>query len=60
MLSEQVHPSTGAQLSASPLTWSHTEYVITLLDYEEKLNELGIGQSKKNMTRTRKPTNKKS
>lgn len=42
MLSEQLHPETGAQLSATPLTWSHSEYVVTIVDYLEKLEDLGI------------------
>jgi oligosaccharide amylase len=41
-LSEQLHPHTGQQLSASPLTWSHSEYVFTILSYLEKLEEFGI------------------
>jgi GH15 family glucan-1,4-alpha-glucosidase len=42
MLSEQLHPDSGAQLSVTPLTWSHAEFVITVLDYLDKLQELGI------------------
>ena len=42
VLSEQVHPYTGAQLSVAPLTWSHAEYVYTVINYLEKLEELGI------------------
>lgn len=42
VLSEQVHPVTGAQLSASPLTWSHAGYVTAVLKYLDKLEELGI------------------
>jgi len=42
MLSEQLHPKTGAQLSAAPLTWSHSEFVITVIEYLEKLEALGI------------------
>ncbi|MDI6870593.1 MAG: glycoside hydrolase family 15 protein [Bacillota bacterium] len=33
ILPEQVHPKTGAPLSVSPLTWSHSEYVNAVLDY---------------------------
>lgn len=33
MLPEQVHPVTGAPLSVSPLTWSHAEFVRTVLDF---------------------------
>ncbi len=32
VLAEQVNPTTGQLLSVSPLTWSHAEYVATLLD----------------------------
>lgn len=41
-LSEQLHPHTGAQLSASPLSWSHAEFVITVIEYLEKLEEMGL------------------
>ena len=41
VLSEQIHPLTGAPLSTAPLVWSHAEYVITVLDYLEKTAELG-------------------
>lgn len=41
VLSEQVHPMTGAPLSTAPLVWSHAEYVITVLDYLEKKEKLG-------------------
>ncbi len=42
ILSEQLHPYTGEQLSATPLTWSHSEYVITIIKYLDRLEELGI------------------
>ncbi len=42
ILPEQVDPVTGASRSASPLAWSHAEYVTTVLMYMEKLEELGI------------------
>ncbi len=42
ILSEQLHPYTGSQISAAPLVWSHAEYVTTIIDYLEKLEELGI------------------
>jgi len=42
ILSEQIHPYTGEQLSVSPLTWSHAEYVLTVVAYLERLEELGI------------------
>lgn len=40
ILAEQFDPYTGEQLSVAPLTWSHAEYVHTILDYLEKLAEL--------------------
>ncbi len=42
VLSEQINPYTGEPLSATPLVWSHSEYVITIIKYLEKLEELGI------------------
>lgn len=42
MLSEQLDPYTAVPVSASPLTWSHAEYVISVINYLEKLEELGI------------------
>ena len=33
LLSEQLHPHTGAPLSVSPLTWSHAEFIVTVDDY---------------------------
>lgn len=43
-LPEQINPYTGEQLSATPLTWSHAEYVATVILYLEKLEELGVAQ----------------
>lgn len=42
VLSEQLHPYSGVQVAAAPLSWSHAEYVTTVIDYLEKLEELGI------------------
>jgi GH15 family glucan-1,4-alpha-glucosidase len=42
ILSEQLHPFTGEQISAAPLTWSHAEFVNTLIKYLDRLEELGI------------------
>lgn len=36
MLSEQVDPAGGASVAPAPLTWSHAEWVSTLLDYAGK------------------------
>jgi GH15 family glucan-1,4-alpha-glucosidase len=41
-LAEQLHPSTGFSLNATPLTWSHAGYVMALLKYLDRLEELGI------------------
>lgn len=42
VMSEQIDPYTGEQISAAPLTWSHAEYVLTVIRYLDKLEELGI------------------
>ena len=42
VLSEQLNPYNGEQVSAAPLIWSHAEYVITIIQYLEKLEELDI------------------
>jgi GH15 family glucan-1,4-alpha-glucosidase len=42
ILAEQLHPQTGAQIGASPLTWSHAAYVNAVLKYFDRLQELGI------------------
>lgn len=42
VLSEQLHPETGFQLSVAPLVWSHAEFVITVTKYLKKLEELGL------------------
>jgi GH15 family glucan-1,4-alpha-glucosidase len=45
VLAEQVHPVKGSPLSVSPLTWSHSAFVWTVLQYVEKFNafqKLGI------------------
>lgn len=42
VLPEQLHPHTGKPLSATPLTWSHAEFVLTVISYLDKLEEFGI------------------
>ncbi len=42
ILSEQIDPVHGLQLSASPLAWSHAQFVRCVVLYMEKLEELGI------------------
>lgn len=39
-LSEQMQPHTREHLSASPLVWSHAEFVLTVKAYVEKVDEL--------------------
>jgi GH15 family glucan-1,4-alpha-glucosidase len=40
VLAEQVHPVNSSPLSVSPLTWSHSAFVWTVLQYTEKFNAL--------------------
>ena len=40
-LSEQMQPHTREHLSASPLVWSHAEFVLTVKAYVEKVGVLG-------------------
>ncbi|MBL8014787.1 MAG: glycoside hydrolase family 15 protein [Candidatus Doudnabacteria bacterium] len=40
LLPEQLHPQTGAHLSATPLTWSHAEYIKTVNDFIQKEKSL--------------------
>lgn len=42
ILPEQINAHNSKPLSAAPLIWSHAEYVITIVKYLEKLEELGI------------------
>jgi GH15 family glucan-1,4-alpha-glucosidase len=42
VLSEQLHPFSGEQLSATPLTWSHAEYVRTIMLYHDALLRIGV------------------
>ncbi len=46
VLSEQLNPFTGAKVSATPLTWSHAEFVVTVLEYVAKQKELGLCEVK--------------
>jgi len=36
ILSEQIDPMTGEQISVAPLIWSHAEFLNTIMDYLEK------------------------
>lgn len=42
VLSEQLNPFTGAKVSATPLTWSHAEFVVTVMEYLQKMEEIGV------------------
>lgn len=42
ILSEQLDPFSGEQLSVAPLIWSHAQFVSTVILYLEKLEELGV------------------
>jgi GH15 family glucan-1,4-alpha-glucosidase len=40
ILPEQIHPLTGAPLSVAPLTWSHSTFIDTVLQFEKKFKKL--------------------
>lgn len=40
MLPEQLNSSTGEPLSAMPLTWSHAEFVRTIIEFDRKIKSL--------------------
>jgi len=40
VLAEQVHPVNSSPLSVSPLTWSHSSFVWSVLQYDDKFNLL--------------------
>jgi GH15 family glucan-1,4-alpha-glucosidase len=42
ILPEQLDPHTREHISASPLAWSHAEYVRTVILYLRRLVDLGI------------------
>lgn len=42
VLSEQLDPYSREQISAAPLTWSHSEFVVTVIQYLNKVQELGL------------------
>lgn len=37
MLSEQINPYNGESISATPLAWSHSEFVRTVIEYNKKM-----------------------
>jgi len=43
VFAEQVHPVNSSPLSVSPLTWSHSAFVWTVLQYTDKFRE-GVGR----------------
>jgi glucoamylase len=43
VLAEQVHPLTGAPLSVSPLTWSHSAFVWAVLAYADRYKAFELG-----------------
>ena len=42
ILPEQLNPYTGEPISATPLVWSHSEFVTAVMTYMEKLEQLGV------------------
>jgi GH15 family glucan-1,4-alpha-glucosidase len=42
VLSEQIHPYNNQPLSVSPLTWSHSTFVLTVIEYLNKLHEMKV------------------
>lgn len=40
ILAEQVNPFTNDPISVSPLTWSHATYILTVIEYIEKYEQL--------------------
>lgn len=41
ILAEQINPETGEPVSVSPLTWSHSTFVATVMNYLRKRSEIG-------------------
>jgi len=41
ILAEQLDPYSGIPLSVAPLTWSHAEFVLTVMRYRKKVNFFG-------------------
>ena len=42
VLAEQFHPRTGEPISVSPLTWSHSTFVIACMEYVRKYHQLRV------------------
>jgi oligosaccharide amylase len=45
ILPEQLDPYTREPMSAAPLTWSHAEYIRTVILYLRKVSDLGISRT---------------
>lgn len=45
VLAEQIDPYKNLPLSVSPLTWSHSTFVLTVIEYLNKLNEIKLCDS---------------
>ncbi|HEY0429622.1 MAG TPA: glycoside hydrolase family 15 protein [Pyrinomonadaceae bacterium] len=43
VLAEQVNPLTGEHVSVSPLTWSHSTFVATVVNYLQKMQKFEAG-----------------
>jgi GH15 family glucan-1,4-alpha-glucosidase len=42
VLPEQINPYNNEPLSVSPLTWSHSTFVLTVVEYLHKMNEINL------------------
>jgi len=42
VLAEQINPYNNEPLSVAPLTWSHSTFVLTVIEYLNKLNKLKV------------------
>jgi len=42
ILPEQIHPYSNEPLSVSPLTWSHSTFVLAVIEYLNKMNDVKI------------------
>jgi glucoamylase len=45
LMAEQIHPFTDEPLSACPLTWSHSAFVLAVHEYMTKCRELKCSAS---------------
>ena len=42
VLAEQINPYNNEPLSVAPLTWSHSTFILTVIEYLNKLNDLKV------------------